>query len=206
MSSTSSSIIKDLEKKCDSGVALLTYYYFDFRDIAKQNIRGLLASLLAQLGAKSDSCYDILSELYSKNNAGSQQPDNHALTESLKKMLRLPRQPTIYIILDALDECPGTSGFPKTAREKVLDLLEEVVDLNLPSLRICITSRPEIDIQSILEPLTSHSMSLHDECGQKKDILDYVNTVIQTDRKMRRWRAEDKQVVIDTLSAKADGM
>jgi hypothetical protein len=50
------------------------YYYFDFRDSTKQDIRGLLASLLAQLCAQSDSCYDILSELYSKNNAGLQQP------------------------------------------------------------------------------------------------------------------------------------
>jgi hypothetical protein len=182
------------------------YYYFDFRDSTKQDVRGLLTSLLAQLCAKSDSYYDLLSELYSKNNAGSHQPNNHSLTECLKKMIQLPQQPMIYIIVDALDECPNSSGFPSTAREKVLGLLEDLLELNLPNLRICVTSRPEVDIRDALEPLTSHNMSLHDESGQKMDILDYISSVVLTDRKMRRWRSEDRQLVVDTLSAKADGM
>jgi hypothetical protein len=181
------------------------YYYFDFKDIAKQGIRGLITSILAQLCAKSDPCYQILASLYSENNAGSQQPDNHALTDCLKEILRLPQQPMTYIILDALDECPNASGF-LTAREEVLDFLEELVDLNLPNLRICVTSRPEIDIRTILEPLISLQVSLHDESGQKQDILDYIRTVVHSDRRMRRWKPEDKQLVIDTLSAKADGM
>ena len=181
------------------------YYFFDFRDTTKQDVRGLLASLLSQLCAKSDSCYDILSELYSKNNAGSQQPNNESLTECLKKMIQLPRQPMIYIIVDALDECPN-SGLPNMAREKVLNLLEVLLGLNLPNLRICVTSRPEADIRAVLELLTSHRISLHDESGQKNDIFDYISTFVQTDRKMRRWRPEDKQLVIDTLSGKVDGM
>jgi hypothetical protein len=112
----------------------------------------------------------------------------------------------IYIIVDALDECPSSSGFPKTVREKVLDLMEELLELSLPNLRICVTSRPEVDIRDVLEPLTSHDMSLHDENGQQNDVLDYISSVVLTDRKMRRWRSEEKQLVIDTLSAKADGM
>ena len=191
--------------KCDRGLALMGYYYFDFKDIAKQGIHGLLTSLVSQLCAKSDPCYQILSELYSENSAGSQQPDNHALTDCLKAMLKLPQQPTTYIIVDALDECPDASGFP-TAREEVLDFLEELIGLNLPNLRICVTSRPEIDIQTILEPLTSLQVSLHDESGQKQDILDYIKTIVHSDRRMRRWRPEDRQLVIDTLSAKAEGM
>ena len=180
------------------------YYYFDFKETAKQGIRGLITSLIGQLCAKSDPCYKILSDLYSENDAGSQQPDNDVLTECLKEMLKLPDQPMRYIIVDALDECPA-SGFP-AAREEVLDLLEDLVGLNLPDLQICVTSRPEIDIWSILNPLTSLQVSLHDEIGQKKDILDYVSNVVLSDRKMRRWRSEDKQLVIDTLSERADGM
>jgi hypothetical protein len=182
------------------------YYYFDFRDTKKQDIRGFLASVLSQLCAKSDSCYDILSELYSKNNSGSQQPNNRSLTDCLKKMLRLPLQPMIFIIVDAVDECPNSSGFPNVAREQVLDLLEELLKLNFPDLRICVTSRPEADIRDVLEPLASHHMSLHDENGQKNGIIDYINSIFETDRKMRKWRSEEKQLVIGILSAKADGM
>ena len=183
----------------------MCYYYFDFNNIAKQGIRGLLTSLLSQLCAKSDPCHHIISDLYSENHAGSQQPGNDALIECLEKMLRLEQQPTKYIILDALDECPCTSGFP-TPREEVLDLLEDLVGLNLPGLRICVTSRPEIDIRDVLDPLKPLNMSLHDESGQRQDILDYISNVVHSDRKMRKWRPEDKQLVIDTLSAKADGM
>jgi hypothetical protein len=204
--SISSSVIQEVKEKCNAGLALMCYHYFDFKDVAKQDIRGLLASLLAQLCAKSDSCNDILSKLYSQNDAGSQQPDNHSLTECLKEMLQLPQQPTIYIIVDALDECPNTSGFPRTARERVLDLLEDLVDLKVSNLRICVTSRPEIDIHDVLDPLASYHMSLHDEIGQNQDIVDYIREVVLKDRKMRKWRPEDRQLVIDTLSARADGM
>ena len=201
----SSTIIQQVQIKFDRGLALLGYYYFDFKDIAKQGIRGLLASLLSQFCATSDPCYQILSDLYLKNHEGSQQPDNETLIETLKKTLRLPDDPMRCIILDAIDECPNTSGFP-TPREEVLDLLEDLVGLGLPNLRICVTSRPEIDIRTVLEPLTSLHLSLHDQSGQKQDILDYIKSVVHSDRRMRRWRPEDKQMVIDTLSAKADGM
>ena len=191
--------------KCDRGLALMGYYYFDFKDISKQDIRGLLASLLSQFCATSDPCYQILSDLYSENHEGSQQPDNETLIETLTTILRLSDAPMRCIIVDAIDECPNTSGFP-TAREEVLDLLEDLISLGLPNLRICVTSRPEIDIRTVLEPLTSLHMSLHDQSGQKQDILDYIKNVIHSDRRMRKWRPKDKQMVIDALSSKADGM
>jgi len=121
----------------------------------------------------------------------------------LRFSTRVPSQ--IYIILDALDECPNTTGIP-SSRDKVLALVEKLVSLNLLNLHLCITSRPEIDIRTSLEPLTSSRISLHDQSGQKKDIVDYVNSVVYSDKNMRRWREEDKKVVIDVLSEKADGM
>jgi hypothetical protein len=199
----SSSIVQELEGMCDLGLALMGFYYFDSNYRSKQDLRGLVASLLAQLCAKSDACYDILSMLYSKNDAGSRQPDDYTLIECLKAMLQLPAQPTIYIITDALDEC-HQRGHP-TARESVLNVFEELVHLDLPNLRICVTSRAEIDIQHVLAPCVQYRVSLDDEIGQKEDILHYIENVVRTDRKMRRWREEDKQSVIETLSAKADG-
>jgi hypothetical protein len=69
-----------------------------------------------------------------------------------------------------------------------------------------VTSRPEIDIRTVLEPLTPLKISLHDEIGQKEDILEYIKSVVRSDRRMRKWIEEDKQLVVDTLSDKADGM
>ena len=183
----------------------MAYYYFDFRDTAKQDVRGLLSSLIVQLCAKSDLCYNILSVLYSKHDVGLLLPDDDSLTQCLHEMLGLPGQPPIYIIIDALDECPDTSG-PPSPRELVLNLIEDLAELHISNLRICVTSRPEVDIQEVLEPLVSHSVSLHDEAGQQQDIMEYIVSAVHSDRKMQKWRPEDRKLVIDTLSRRADGM
>jgi hypothetical protein len=122
-------------------------------------------------------------------------------------MITLPNQHPTYIIIDALDESPNTPGIP-SPREKVLQFERELVEICVPNLRICVTSRPEIDIRKVLEPLTPFQVSLHDQCGQKKDIADYVRSVVYSDSEqiMGRWRTEDKELVIKTLSERANGM
>ena len=205
MISFRSAIIHDIEGMQAAGLATMAYYYFDFRDVKKQDGYGLLSSLISQLSVKSDSCFNVLSQLYSDNNRGTQKSNVDALKKCMTDMLSLPGQAPIYIIVDALDECPNFPGRP-SAREEVLDLIEELVDLKLPNVHICVASRPEMDIRMVLEPLTSLKISLHDEIGQKDDIIAYIKSVVRSDRRIRRWKEEDKQLVIDTLSDKADGM
>jgi hypothetical protein len=188
-----------------AGLATMAYYYFDFRDVKKQDCYGLLSSLVSQLSAESDSCYNILSELYSDNMNGTQEPDIDSLKECVKDMLNLPGQGPIYIVVDALDECPNLSGTP-SAREEVLELIGELVDLELPNLHLCVASRPEVDIRGILDPLTTLKISLHDETGQKDDIVKYIKSVVYSDRNMQRWNEDDRQLVVVTLSDKVDGM
>jgi len=118
---------------------------------------------------------------------------------------RTSGQATVHIVIDALDECPVTTGLP-SPREKVLELVEELVNSHVPNLHICVTSRPEADILPVLEPLAFCSVSLHGESGQVQDIADYVKSVVHTNREMKRWKATDKQLVIDVLIKKADGM
>jgi len=185
----------------------MSYFYFDFRDANKQNLDDLVRSLLTQLSARSDPRCDILSHLYESHDRGTKQASDDLLTRCLKQMLSTPDQPQIYVILDALDECPDTSGIP-SPRERVLQLLKELVELNLPNLHICVASRPEIDIRDVLDPLTSCPVSLHDQSGQKKDIAAYIRSVVYSESEpiMKRWRTEDKDLVINTLSERADGM
>ena len=187
------------------GLATMAYYYFDFRDVKKQDCYGLLSSLILQLSAESDSCYNLLSQLYLDNTRGIRKPTISALKKCMTDMLSLPGEAPIYIIVDGLDECPNLSGTP-SAREEVLDLIEEIVDMKLPNVHLCVASRPEMDIRLVLEPLTSLNISLHDESGQKEDIIKYIEYIVRSDRSMRRWKEEDKQLVIDTLSQRADGM
>ena len=183
----------------------MAYFFFDFKDTGKQDAHALLTSLVVQLSHQSDSFCDILIACYKTHRSGSRQPSDHTLTQCLVEMIRVSPQVPVYLIFDAIDECPNTIGIP-SSRDKVLSLVEMLAKLNLPNLHLCITSRPEVDIQTFLEPLTSNRISLHDQSGQKKDIVDYVEYVVHSDMNMRRWREEDKKVVIDVLSERADGM
>ena len=192
---------------CNAGQASIAYFYFDFRDTNKQHWRDLVPSLLTQLSTQSSPCCDILSRLYSGHNDGAQQPNDDSLKRCLIEMLTVRDSPPIYLIMDALDECPDTSEVP-SPRNRILQLLEELAELQIQNLRICVTSRPEFDIRDFLEPLTSCRISLHDQSGQKQDIADYVRSVVysRSEPIMRRWRSEDKEFVIETLSERADGM
>jgi hypothetical protein len=205
MRCTRSTVIKEIDRMRKAGLALMAYFFFDFKDTQKQHQRDLLSSLLFQLSARSDACHHIFSRFYLDHNEGAQQPSDGALGQCLIDMLKVEGQPPTYIIIDALDESPNISGMP-TAREKVLQFLEDLVRSRLPNAHICVSSRTEVDIRSILEPLASFNLSLHEEDGQMEDISGYIQSVVHSDRNMQRWTAENKQLVIVTLSEKADGM
>ena len=201
----SSAIIENINSMRKSGLASLAFFYCDFREDEKRDLRGLLSSVLVQLCHQSDSYYQILSSFYSEHANGSQHPGDDELQRCLKDILEVPGQAPVYLIIDGLDECSNTSALP-SPRENVLTLLEDLVDSRLPNLRVCVTSRPEIDIKVALEPLTFRSVSLHDESGQMEDIDNYIKSVINKDPKMRRWKAADKELVTDVLIKKSDGM
>ena len=120
-------------------------------------------------------------------------------------MLQTSGQVPIYLVIDALDECPNDCGIPPS-RQRVLKLVKELVGLHYPNLRLCVTSRLEFDIRIALKPFATQQISLHDEGGQKQDINDYVTSVVRSDEMMKRWRDDDKTMVIEKLTAKADGM
>lgn len=183
------------------------FFYFDFRDTGKQYGRNLVTSLLYQLSTGSGPRCDILSHLHAAHDRGARQPSYHALINCLKEMLTLPDQCPSYLIIDGLNESADTSGIP-SPREQVLQLVKDLVELCLPDLHICVTSRPNPDIRDVFEPLAPLRVSLHDESGQREDIMNYVRSIVysNSERMMRRWRKEERDLVTETLSSRADGM
>ena len=187
-----------------AGLASLAFFYCDFREDKKTELRGLLSSFLVQLYHQSDSYYEILSKFYLEHNKSSRPPSDNALAGCLKDLLKLPRLAPIYLIVDALDECPKPSAV-RSPRAEVLSFIEQLVKTQIPNLRVCVTSRPELDIKGVLAPLTVRSVSLHDEGGQKRDIEDYIKSVINT-LTIERWKEEHRKLAIDVLTEKSNGM
>ena len=187
------------------GLASLAFFYCDHKDDQKNDRLPLLSSLLAQLCDQSDVCCEELSKLYAEHDSGSQFPSDDALTPCLMSMLALPGQAPVYIVIDALDECPDTDDMP-SPRDKVLGLVKELVELQVPNLRICVTSRPETDIRPVLDPFPFQSISSHEENGQMQDIVDYIKSGINKDHIMGNWGPEVKDLMIEVLTRKADRM
>jgi hypothetical protein len=185
-----------------AGLASLAFFYCDFREDRKKELRGLLSSFLAQLYHQSDFYFDILSKFYSEHDKGSRPPSDDALARCLKDLLKLPGLAPVYLFVDALDEYPNPSVV-RSPRAKVLSLIEELAKTQILNLRMCVTSRPELDIKDVLNPLIFRSVSLHDKSGQKRDIEDYIKSVINT---RTRWNEEHRILAVDVLTEKSNGM
>src|SRR5260221_9251356 len=188
-----------------SGLASLAIFYYDFREDRKKHVSGVLSSVLFQLCDQSDAYYDILSTFYSTHRNGAQSPGDDKLIQCLMELLKRPGLRPVYLVVDALDECPSTSSL-SSPREKLLSFLEDLVEAQLPNLRICVTSRPEIDIKAILGPLAFRSVTFNDESGKARDTTKHIESTVNTHKNMQNWNPEHKQLVIDVLTKKADGM
>ena len=127
------------------------------------------------------------------------------MTHGLLDMLKCVVQEPTYIVVDALDECPGTPGLP-SPRATLLGLVQVLVNLRIHNLHICILSDLEPEIEFVLYPLASRRVCLHEESGHSQDIIHYLRTMLRTHPKMKGWRADDKQVVINTMFRKAEGV
>jgi len=190
---------------CPTGLAILAIFYFHFGDTAKQDARNLLSSVLIQLCSQSDKFSQVLSSIYSSHGNGSREPSIGTLLECLKTILALQGQAPLYIVVDALDECPDSSGL-QTQREEVLEILKELIELKLLHLHFCVTSRPEIDIRRAFDPLNPYNMSLQNQHGQIKDVVEYVKSVVHSDARMQTWPVKVKELVIGTLAKKGGRM
>lgn len=166
----------------------------------------MLASLVMQLSDGSNRCRSARVQLYINCGNGSETPSEAALTRCLKRMLEFERRRQIYIVIDAVDECPNDPG-TKSARRELLILVEDLVRSRHPKLYICVTSSLERDIKTTLSLLTSTAgrITLHDEPGHKEDIKNYVRCFLKKNQEMRAWAPEQQELVTNALSERAGG-
>ena len=72
----SSSVIQDIMAVCETGSAIMAYFYFDFKDLRKQTCHDLLLSLVSQLSTRSSPYCDILHRVYEAHENGTRQPSD----------------------------------------------------------------------------------------------------------------------------------
>lgn len=199
----SSSVIKYLQERHASKPSIaLAYYYFSFSDVKKQNVDGMLASLIKQICSRrlDEQLLDRLGEYMAKE----QRPDTKTLGEVLLSCLF--GYSDVYIVIDGLDECPVLND----SRERLLESLDGILANAPDNLHIFLTSRKEQDIDTqirahLSKPCKTEIDLLAHRKVLNRDIGHYIDSRLAT-KKFKFWPENIKMEARESLFAKADCM
>ncbi|KAJ4859640.1 ankyrin repeats (3 copies) domain-containing protein [Trichoderma breve] len=181
----SSSVIHHLQREFkDDASTAVVYFYFTFSDTTRQESDGMLASLIKQVCCHRPNIPDTVNDLGEYKKKGMR-PSTEELQNSFISTLR--GFTNVYIIIDALDECPNIN----TQREELLEILHYILDSNLNNLHMFCTSRKESDIDVSLQI--------------ERDIGEYIDSTL-TNAKYSSWPILIKAEVRKALIEKSDGM
>jgi len=192
---------------CDSKPSLaVAYFYFDFNDTEKQNAANCVSSLIAQLCSQVVDLPEKLKKLYKECNDGKQK----AAMRDLKAVLELfavIEEVDVFIVADALDECPkNAEKLGEEPRKELLELITEIKAWSPSNIHLLLTSRPEPDIRETLTPLLKTEAISIQGSQVDSDIELHINSQLSTDSKLNNWPGEVKQEIEKTLTAGANGM
>jgi len=191
-----SSAIEDIRLHCiGAGNFAHASFYFTFSDTDKQSYNSLLRSLVVQLGWKKPSL-SMLAETYEKSSRT--RPPRDTLEKIL--LLAIEAFDEVFLLLDALDECPDTDE----TRQGVLDGLERLMQ-RTSKLRVLATSREVSDVRECMRVLRADVIAIHTQ-AVNKDIQTWVLNWLLRDRKLRSLDVATKTLIEETISHKADGM
>jgi hypothetical protein len=179
-----------------------TYWYFTFADQEKQKVLNMLLSFVANILNQRRDIPQRIHELYAQSNHGMNQPHLENVLEMFKVVV--DDFDDIYIIIDGLDECPKTDS----ERARLLDIIKDIRNWNIPSMHIFVASRQERDI---LDEFNTFAPADHvripaDGNQVQKDIELFIQKKLSEDKRCSRWKPALKAFVQERISTRAGGM
>ena len=179
----------------------LIYYYFDFTDGSKQDVTHFMSSILADLCAQTKDLPVSADLLYQKCNHGHREP---LLSDLLSTFLDIiPYFNSVYVVIDALDECPVTNE----ERQDLLKVIKAIHDESSEYLHMLVTSRQLSDIEAVIAPITSASPIQINSALVDNDIKAYIQSSVQAIRHTKPWWHDQLcKEVEETLLQRANGM
>ncbi|KAH0534139.1 hypothetical protein FGG08_007265 [Glutinoglossum americanum] len=196
----SSTIIDYIQFRCEQEPgSAIAYFYFDFNDTGKQDARSFVSSILVQLCRQRVDTPDTLQDLYKRCQNGHQRPAMGGLLAALSTTLTVFTH--VYLILDALDECPRTDG----ERGRLLKLISDIRSWSNACVHMLATSRREIDIEEAMEILLVEAPICIEEAAVSDDIRTHINSRLMGVR-FNLWPIKIKEEVESVLSEQAGGM
>ncbi|KAL7928567.1 ankyrin repeat-containing domain protein [Trichoderma chlorosporum] len=197
-----SSVIKHLREYCATeSSTVVSYFYFSFSDPEKQNVGGMLASLIKQICSQQPRTSQLI-QLLQAYKIKNERPD----TETLEAMLveSASDLANLYIVVDALDECPLSDG----QRGKLLKSLQRILAIAPNKFHLFLTSRKEPDIEIKLRSSSSDMVEIDLLARQQiinKDIDHYIHAQLRAED-YNSWPSSVKEEARGLLLEKADCM
>ncbi len=198
---SSSVIIEQLKVNCDSKPNLaIAYFYFDFNESEKQNATSFVTSLIAQLCNHVVDLPEKLKELYKACNNGRGLAALDTLLVALYAMAE--KFDDVFIVADALDECPNDG----TLREELLELIKDMSTRSSSNIHFLVTSRLESDIEELLRSLSTTRVIPIQGSSLEADINSYICNEISSNPKLKKIPIEEQKKIEKHLIAGANGM
>lgn len=149
----------------------------------------MLRSLIRQLS--TIPLLDGINRLWHDHNRTGSEPGSEELAKVLDELIESHKEP-VFIVMDALDECPQTPDQPE--RVRLLDFLLNLSGKHRENLHILITSRPEHDIHSALMSYPSINL----EVFVASDVKHFVKSSLQSGD-LKIWSVDIKQEIEERL-------
>ena len=177
----------------------LAYFYFDYRDPAKQNLDACLAILVRQLLDQNPQGIQQLERLREQKQRNRSR--NLTTSEYISLLRDLANlQTKVYIVIDALDEAKGPRAF--------IDALRQLLDCDCGALvAVLISSRNNTSFESLLMPVTAKHILVSNEYND--DVQLFIASEVNKRFASGKLKVPDASLIdltISKLVERADGL
>lgn len=180
---------------------VVAYFYFSFNETEHATAAAVLSSLIKQLCCSRPDTPKPIQDLRDYQTKGHR-PDLKTLEEIL--LATIAGFSNVYLVLDALDECPDLNG----GRERLLMCLDRIHLQGIKNLHMFWTSRREKDIERFFISISSPWRKKDIDLSVYRPAIDH-DIGLYIDRTLSSynlWPDELKAEARSELIKRADGM
>ncbi|KAI9927693.1 hypothetical protein MW887_002545 [Aspergillus wentii] len=184
-----STVIQDIKKHCNnSPSSKLSYWYFQFSRGETQNVKNMTRTIIRQL--VPEELPISLVNLWKKQSHQNSDPVQDEFSTVLNDVIECHMGDHLFLIFDALDECPDNEV---RERDLLLRLLKGLIDKHGNKIHLLATSRVEEDIRCHLEENLNidpeDRINLEDRMND--DVVAFVYKALNQG-KLKRWEKNEQ--------------
>ncbi|KNG82575.1 hypothetical protein ANOM_009752 [Aspergillus nomiae NRRL 13137] len=172
-----STIIQDIAEDHSNGIS---YWYFQFSRNETQNVKNMTRSIIRQLAP--EELPRSLVNLWKEHGPQGREPDQDKFATVLHDVINSHTGDHLFLIFDALDECPDNEVHE---RDLLFQVLKGLIDEYGEKLHLLATSRFEENIRCHLE----ESVKIDLEDRMNDDVEAFVRNALDHG-KLSRWKKE----------------